>query len=179
MPERAYGELVVDARARECLHFAEQRRVGQWKQQQQAIRPQGMDPEVMRDVAVRGMFYAESKAAASTDQIRANQVQSLVCEVDLTSLFGPQTPCELLTVAVANGMSQQVRLHMIRDTGVPDSVISEKLANMLHLRIEHTKDSFSMVGSTTEVKFEGICRGVQVCLYECLVVTVDLYVVTG
>ena len=90
MPEHAYGELVADACARECLHFAEQRRVGQWKQQQQqAIRPQGMDPEVMHDVAVHGMFYAESKAAASADQIRANCVQSLVCDVDLTSLFGP------------------------------------------------------------------------------------------
>ena len=88
-------------------------------------------------------------------------------------------PHELLTVAVTNGMLQQVRLHMICDTGVPDSMISEKLANTLHLRIEPTKDSFSMVGFTTEVKFEGICRGVQVHLSERLVVTVNLYVVTG
>ena len=48
-----------------------------------------MDPEVMHDVAVRGMFYAELKAAASTDQIRANHEQLLVCDVDLTLLFGP------------------------------------------------------------------------------------------
>ena len=76
--------------AREHSHFAEQRRVGQWKQQQQqAIRPQGMDPEVMSDVAVHGMFCAESKAAASADQIRANHVQLLVCDIDLTLLFGP------------------------------------------------------------------------------------------
>ena len=100
MPECAYGELVTDAHARECSHFAEQRRVGQWKQQQQqAIRPQGMDPEVMRDVAVHEVFYAELKAATSADQIRANHVQSLVCDVDLTSLFGLQMPHELLTVA--------------------------------------------------------------------------------
>ena len=102
-----------------------------------------------------------------------------MCDVDLTLLFGPQTPHELLTVAVTNGMLQQVRLHTICDTGVPDSMISEKLANTLHLRIEPTKDSFSMVGSTTEVKFDSICRGVQVRLSEHLVVTVNLYVVTG
>ena len=88
-------------------------------------------------------------------------------------------PHELLTVAVANSMSQQVRLRAIWNTVAPDSMINEKLANMLHLRIEPTKDSFSMVGSTTEVKFEGICRGVQVHLSERLVVTVNLYVVTG
>ena len=88
-------------------------------------------------------------------------------------------PHELLTVTVANGMSQQVWLCAIRDTAAPDSMISEKLANTLHLRIEPTKDSFSMVGSTTEVKFEGICRGVQVRLSERLVVMVNLYVVTG
>ena len=76
-------------------------------------------------------------------------------------------------------MLQQVRLCTIRDTGVPDSMISGKLANALHLRIEPTKDSFRMVGSTTEVKLEGICRGVQVRLSERLVVTVNLYVVTG
>ena len=73
-------------------------------------------------------------------------------------------PHELLTVVVTNGMLQQVWLHTICDTGMLDSMISEKLANMLHLRIEPTKDSFSMVGSTTEVKFEGICCGVQVRL---------------
>ena len=88
-------------------------------------------------------------------------------------------PHELLTVVVANGMLQQVRLCTIRNTGLLDSMISEKLANTLHLRIEPTKDSFSMVGSTAEVKFEGICHGVQVRLSECLVVTVNLYVVTG
>ena len=90
MPERAYGELVVNACAREHSHFVEQCRVSQRKQQQQqAIRPQGMDHEVMRDVAVHGIFYAESKAAASADQIRANHVQLLVCDIDLTLLFGP------------------------------------------------------------------------------------------
>ena len=76
-------------------------------------------------------------------------------------------------------MGQLVRLKAIRDTGAPDSVIGEKLARTLNLNIGPTEDLYSTVGSAAEIKFAGVCRGVEVKLSERLVVTVNLYVVTG
>ena len=85
----------------------------------------------------------------------------LASDVNLTSLSGPPTAHEQLTVAVKNGMGQLVRLKAIRDTGAPDSVIGEKLARTLNLNIGPTEDSYSTVGSAAEIKFAGVqgCRG--------------------
>ena len=47
-----------------------------------------------------------------------------------------------------------MKLKAVRDTGAPDSLVSEQLAHLLNLKVEPTRDTFWTIGSG-ESKFIG------------------------
>lgn len=90
---RMFGEYAADARARERLHTAEQARVGGAKQRDQQMA----DSSEYTQVPPPGQYLTTASKEGHT-LVHARHLAGLKFDVDMTSLGGPPTAHERLTV---------------------------------------------------------------------------------
>lgn len=74
--------------------------------------------------------------------------ERMKADVDYTALAGPPTAHEYVTIIVSQG-GKRYKVKAIRDTGSPDTIISSKLAEMLHFKIDPTNETFGVLGNVS------------------------------